>query len=192
MKKRILCVNALLALTLTGCAAPLLLAGGGIAAGTLSLREKGISGTMGDSSINTVIAAKLHQTSPEAFTQIDVDVYMGEVLLTGSVKDPSWSLEAEKLSWKSSGVRAVYNHIQTTEDSSFLDYTKDTWITTKIKSKMLAEKKINSLNYMIKTVGGTAYVMGTAESEEEMNAVHSILKDTSGLKEVMTYVTTKK
>lgn len=185
-KKSILTVS-LTAIILSGCAAPFIIAGGG-AIGTMALKDKGISGTISDNSINGSIAARLHQKSSETFTQVDIDVHMGEVLLTGFVKDPTMGTEVEKIAWKADGVKTVYNHIQTSEAASLLDFTGDTWITTKLKTKFLAEEGVNSLNYFMKTIAGTVYIMGTAESKEEMESVKLLLSTTNGVKQVVIYI----
>ncbi|MDP2194124.1 MAG: BON domain-containing protein, partial [Alphaproteobacteria bacterium] len=109
MNKKSILALSLSMLVLSNCVAPLIV-GGGAAVGTMAIKDKGISGTMNDSSINAAIDAKLYQKSSEVFTQVDVDVYMSEVLLTGFVKQPEQSMDAEKIAWKAGGVRAVYNH----------------------------------------------------------------------------------
>ena len=190
MNKKSILTQVFSALILSGCAAPFIIAGGG-AIGTMALKDKGISGTINDNSINGLIAARLHQKSSETFTQVDIDVHMGEVLLTGFVKDPSIGTDVEKIAWKADGVKIVYNHIQTSEAASLLDFTSDSWITTKLKTKFLAEKGVNSLNYFMKTVAGTVYIMGTAESQEEMESVKLLLSTTNGVKQVVIYVNVK-
>nr|MBP9753246.1 BON domain-containing protein [Pseudomonadota bacterium] len=127
MNKKVVVVLSL-CIVLSGCAVPIAIAGG--SAATLPFKDKGVSGTIGDSQINTVIGAKIHNKNSKAFAQIDVDVQFGEVLLTGIVDDAAFSGEAEQIAWKVDGVKSVYNHIQNTKEASLLDYTQDTWITT--------------------------------------------------------------
>jgi len=50
---------------------------------------------------------------------------------------------------------------------------------------------VNSLNYFMKTVAGTVYIMGTAESQEEMESVKLLLSTTNGVKQVVIYVNVK-
>ncbi len=190
MNKKSILTITLSSIALSGCAAPFIIAGGG-AVGAMALKDKGISGTINDNAINAAIAAHLHQKSSELFTQVDVDVYMGEVLLTGFVKDPAISTDVEKIAWKTGGVRTVYNHIQTSEAASLLDFTNDAWITTKLKTKFLTEEGVNSLNYFMKTIAGTVYIMGTAESKAEMESVKVLLSTTNGVKQVMSYINVK-
>lgn len=187
--KSILTLSASM-LVLSNCAAPLII-GGGAAVGTMAIKDKGISGTMNDSSINATIDAQLLRQSVDIFTKVDVDVYMGEVLLTGFVNQPEQSLDAEKAAWKADGVRAVYNHINIGENTFFPNYMSDSWITTRIKGKLLAEKSVQSFNFFIKTVNGVVFVMGTAEAEKEINLVKSLISSTNGVQEIMNYAIIK-
>ena len=132
----------------------------------------------------------MHEWDSKAFTQVDADVHAGEVLLTGLVDNPEFATKAEKIVWKVDGVRAVYNHIQT-DSNSFLNYTKDTWITTKIKSKFLADQDIHNLNYTVKTLAGVVYIIGTADNQKEMEVVHNVARSTNGVSKVISYVTIK-
>jgi len=175
---------------LSGCAAiPVAIVAGGGA--TIASRDKGVSGTISDSSITTSIGRKLYEFHSKAFTQIDTDVQMGEVLLTGIVDDPSYAKKAEEIAWKVDGVQKVYNHIESSGSASFLDYSKDTWITTKVKTNFLNDTNINSLNYFVKTIGGTVYLMGSAKDERELRIVHAVATKTTGVKKIISYIKVK-
>lgn len=187
MKKSSLFIMSITSLFLSSCAAPVIIVGGG-ALLTVPFKKKGVSGTISDTSITTSINAKIYDWNSKAFTQVDVDVYNGEVLLTGLVDETSFATKVEELTWKVEGVRAVYNHILT-EKNTLTDYTSDTWITTKIKTKLLTDSNIHNLNYSIKTVAGTTYVIGTAENQKELDTLHDIIRNTSGVKKVVSYAT---
>jgi osmotically-inducible protein OsmY len=175
-------------LLLSGCLAPLVV-GGGAAVGTLAVREKGVTGTASDSQISVVVKAKLYGFHPDLHARVNVNVEGGEVLLTGTVQNPEWPVEAERLAWQASGVKTVLNNIQVT-DSDELGvgiYAKDSWITTQLKSKLLFGDDIRSLNYSIKTVGGAVYVMGIAQDQAELDRVLEIASKTSYVTRVVNY-----
>lgn len=172
----------------TGCLAPLVI-GGGAAVGTLAVREKGVTGTISDSQISIVIKAKLYSFDPDLHARITVNVEGGEVLLTGSVNKQEWPIEAERIAWEASGVKKVLNNIEVVDndDIGVGIYAKDSWITTQLKSKLLFGDDIRSLNYSVKTVGGVAYIMGIAQSKEELDKVLEIASKTSGVTKVVNY-----
>jgi osmotically-inducible protein OsmY len=172
----------------TGCLAPLVI-GGGAAVGTLAVREKGVTGTMSDSQISMVIKAKLYSYNTDLHARVTVNVEGGEVLLTGSVQNQEWPIEAERIAWEASGVKKVLNNIEVVDndDIGVGIYAKDSWITTQLKSKLLFGDDIRSINYSIKTVGGVAYIMGIAQSKEELDKVLEIASKTSGVTKVVNY-----
>ena len=172
----------------TGCLAPLVV-GGGAAIGTLAVREKGVTGTMSDSQISMVIKAKLYSFDTDMHARVTVNVEGGEVLLTGSVNKQEWPIEAERIAWEASGVKKVLNNIEVVDndDIGVGIYAQDSWITTQLKSKLLFGDDIRSLNYSIKTVGGVAYILGIAQSKEELDKVLEIASKTSGVTKVVNY-----
>ncbi|MES2252431.1 MAG: BON domain-containing protein [Pseudomonadota bacterium] len=173
----------------SGCLAPLVV-GGGAAIGTLAIREKGVTGSMSDSQISVVIKAKLYSFNPDLHARVTVTVEGGEVLLTGSIQNQEWSVEAERLAWEASGVKKVLNNIEITDNDELGIgiYAKDSWITTQLKSKLLFGDDIRSLNYGIKTVGGVVYVMGIAQDQTELDRVLDTVSKTLYVTRVVNYV----
>lgn len=175
---------------LSGCAAPLLIIGSTATVGTLATREKGVTGTMGDTQISAVISSKLLKKNSTMFTQVDVNVQGGEVLLTGFVKESEWQVEAERLAWTVSGVTAVNNHIEVSENK-ISTYASDCMITTKARNALLFEREVKSLNYSIKTANGVIYVLGIAQNQEEHHLVTKLLSKISSVQKIVTYVRIK-
>ncbi len=175
--------------TLCACAPAII--GGGALVGTLATREKGITGTASDSQISTALKAKIYSYNSELFAKIGINVQNGEVLLTGSVPNPEWQVEAERIAWEISGVRQVISHIEISEGGGFGSIANDSLITTQVKTNLLFDGDIRSLNYSIKTVGGVVYIMGNAQSQEELEKVSAYASKVKGVKKVMNYARLK-
>jgi osmotically-inducible protein OsmY len=180
-------VGLFLTVILSGCAAPLII-GGGATVGLMASREKGVSGTMSDSQISVVVKSNLYSFNPDLHAKVGVNVQSGEVLLTGSVPDAQWQVEAERLAWGAKGVKSVLNNIEISEGGTLGSVASDSWITTQVKSQLLFGENIRSLNYSIKTVGAIVYLMGTAQTQEELDRVLKIISSVSSVKKVMNYV----
>jgi osmotically-inducible protein OsmY len=176
-------------LPLSSCA-PVII-GSGAVVGALATREKGVSGTMSDSQISIAIKAKYYQFNPDLYARVGVNVQSGEVLLTGSVPDSQWQVEAEKMAWEVNGVKQVDNHIETSDSSGLASIAVDSWITTQVKTNLLFDESIRSLNYSIKTVDGNIYIMGFAQSQEELEKVTKYASGVKGVKKVVSYVRLK-
>jgi osmotically-inducible protein OsmY len=97
-------------------------------------------------------------------------------------------LDAVRLVWKAKGVKEVIDEIRVTpKEGDIGDYTRDAWITTKLKSQMLFDKNIASRNYNIKTVGAVVYIMGIAQNQQELNRVTDYARNMSSVVKVISY-----
>lgn len=177
-------------LMLSGCVAPIIM-GGAAAAGMMATREKGIGGTVSDSNICTKVKMNLYNFSSVLHAQVSVSVQNQEVLLTGVVQDASWPQEAERLAKSVEGVKNVINNIETEGEEGFGSMTTDSWITTRIRSSLLFEKDLYSLNYAIETVNGVVYLTGIGQDEAEINRVAEVARNVGGVKKVVNHVKVK-
>ncbi len=179
----------LVAPLLSSCA-PIII-GGGAMVGALATREKGVSGTVSDSQISVLIKAKYYSFNSDLHSKVGVNVQSGEVLLTGSVPDPQWQVEAERMAWEVNGVKQVDNHIEVSEGGGLGSIAQDALITTQVKSHLLFDGDIRSLNYSIKTVAGNVYIMGLAQSQEELEKVTKYASGAKGVNKVISYAKLK-
>ena len=68
------------------------------------------------------------------------------------------------------------------------DLANDSSITSRIKSAMLFDGNIQSLNYDITTVKGVVYICGTAQSKYERDLVINCARNTSSVERVVSYI----
>ena len=177
-------------LCLNGCIAPFIM--GGAAAGAMvATREKGIGGTMSDSNLCTKVKMNLYNFNADLHAKVSVSVQNQEVLLTGVVQDASWSQEAERLAKSVDGVKSVINNIETEGEEGLGSMSSDSWITTRVRSSLLFEKDLYSLNYTVETVNGTVYLTGVGQDETEINRVVEIARNVGGVKKVVNHVKIK-
>ena len=64
----------------------------------------------------------------------------------------------------------------------------DLWIETKISAQLLSEKTIKSVNYRWRSVLGSIYIIGEAETSGELNHVLEIIRQTKGVKSVKSHI----
>ena len=165
--------------------------GGSAAVGVAAAKEKGVSGAWADTKISSAIKLGLYQKDPELHRVVDVNVQNGEVMLTGAVPNEQMHLDAVKIAWEPQGVKRVIDNIGRSEGASLGTYTKDTWITTQLKSTLMFDGEIQSRNYSIKTVSGQVYIMGIAQDQAELDRVVNHASNTVGVSKVVSYVKMK-
>jgi hyperosmotically inducible protein len=63
-------------------------------------------------------------------------------------------------------------------------YVDDAWITSKVKSEMVANKTVQARDISVNTTGGIVTLSGTADSWEESNKAAEIARSVKGVKSV--------
>lgn len=191
MTSRLFLAGALVALAgaLSGCVGVAVT--GGATAATAAAQERGFRGAVDD----TVIRARINdlwlQHSAEMFQNVSLQVTEGRVLLTGKVKEPQMRLDAVRLAWQAEGVAEVINEIQVTSEGGVGSYTRDTVISSELKSRMLFDKQIASINYSVETVGQIVYLMGIAQNQSELDRVINHARNISYVRRVVSHVKLK-
>ena len=179
----------LLFIHLSSCAQ--VVTGTAVKVATVSQEERSIGEFVDDAIIKTVIKNTYFDQSENLFFNIDVEVSLGRVLLTGTVENIDLKIEATRIAWGVKGVKTVINEIQISNSDSILNFADDLVISTKILGKLMLEEEINSLNYNIETVNKLVYIIGIARTENERELVISIARDVYGVEEVIDYINIK-
>ncbi len=108
----------------------------------------------------------------------------GIVLLAGQSPYSQYSNEARALVNKIQGVRRIYNEVRIRKPVPFSVQSNDTWITSKIKSRMLAEKHFDSTRFTVVTEDGEVFLLGLVTRAEGDKAV-GITRNISGVRKVI-------
>jgi osmotically-inducible protein OsmY len=108
----------------------------------------------------------------------------GMVLLVGQTPYSQYSNEAKAIVNKIQGVRRVYNELRIRKPVSLSVQSNDTWITSKIKTRMLAEKHFDSTRFSVVTEDGEVFLMGLVTRAEGDKAV-GIARNISGVRKVI-------
>jgi len=160
-------VLCLAAAGLSGCA---LAVGAGAGVGVVAAEERGLRGRASDLQIEAQIVDAHIKDGLRMLTAIGVEVYEGRVLLTGATENQALADRAVQIAWSVPGVQAVMNEIQITT-SGAADFAHDSWISAQLTSKLALDKDILSINYSIETVNRVVYLIGIAQSREELDKV---------------------
>ncbi len=165
--------------------------GGGAAVATAAAQERGFRGAIDD----TVIRARINDLwlahSEEMFRVVGLSVVEGRILLTGKVPNAQMRIDAVRLTWKARGVREVINEIKVTGEGGPASYARDAWISAQLKSKILFDKQILSINYSIETVDRVIYLMGIAQNQTELTRAINHARTMAYVKKVVSYVVLK-
>src|SRR5882672_1500972 len=153
-----------LPLALGGCAGALVVGGLAAAAGGgyAVAQERGVDGATNDMAIKTSIEAQLIRRDPQLQAGITTTVFGGRVLLTGRTASPELKAAADQIASSTQYVRALHDEIEVAPPEGAWDDAKDAWITTRVRSEMVIDPDIRSVNYTIDTANGAVYLIGSA------------------------------
>jgi osmotically-inducible protein OsmY len=180
---------ASLPITLGGC--PLAIVGGLAAAGGAGYaanQERGVTGTANDLAIKTSIQNAWLQVNPLMQRDFIVTVYEGRTLLTGTAPNPELKAQAKQIASQIPGVRAVYDEIEVAPGEGAWQSVRDTWISAQIRSNLVFNSQVRSVNYTIDTVNGSVYLIGSARAQTELDRVTDAARNVPYVKRVVSYV----
>jgi osmotically-inducible protein OsmY len=177
-------------ISVSGCV-PLVI-GGATEGAILVAQERSVGSAVDDAGIHLQIKNLFaKQDYKDLLANVEMKVVEGRVLLTGNVDKPDSQIEAVRLAWQVAGVKEVINEIQINDKSGFWNYTKDVWISTQVRTRLLFGKDIRNINYSVITVNQVVYLMGIAQSQDELNRATNVASSTSYVQRVVSYVRLK-
>ncbi len=177
------------ALGLSGCAG--VVAGAGAQGLVAAAQERKLLDAVDDKTIQLRINARFLNYDPDLFRRVETEIVEGRVLLTGNVPRPDDRVQAARLTWRVAGVREVLNEIAVNDRGGIIDYFKDSWITTRLRAKMVTDAEIVEINYSVETVNGVVYLIGIAQDEAELKRVTGHARTLSGVRRVISHVRMK-
>jgi osmotically-inducible protein OsmY len=143
-------------------------------------------GTMiDDSSIETSIRVNLVANNGLKNSHINVVSFNGVVLLVGQVPSQELKNEATRIAREArTQVKVVHNELEIAGETTFLSRSNDAWITTKLKTVMLADPTVSGLRTKVVTENGVVYLMGLV-TQEEANITVNLVSNSSGVTKVV-------
>lgn len=117
-------------------------------------------------------------------SHINVTSYNGYVLIVGQVPDAAAKQLASEVIRKIRGVRRIYNELEIAGNSSAMTRSSDTWLTTKVKSSLLASSEIEGNRVKVITENGVVYLMGLV-SQPEAARITDAARSSQGVQKVV-------
>jgi len=148
---------------LDGCAAAVV---GGVAAGAttgaaVATDPRSGGGVVDDQKLRGSVKDALDAMIPG--NSIEVTSYSQKVLLTGQVISEDNKVKAEKVAGEVPGVKKVYDYITVGASQSTGQSSKDAYLTSAVKSKLLVTKGVSSNDVKVVTTDSVVYLMGMVD-----------------------------
>ena len=151
----------------------------------VAYNHSSIQKSVSDQYISTQINRKLYADNRQFLdSNIDVATFNQEVLLTGQVATRAQRSLLENIAKATPDVTHVYNLTEVSPPTPALKRASDAWITTKVKSQLIAMNEIDPNKIKVITENGTVYLMGMVMQDQADIAI-DIARNTDGVERVV-------
>ena len=118
--------------------------------------------------------------------RVNVVSYSGRILLIGQVPQESLKEIATSLAEGVDGVSSdnVYNQLRIGSPITAGQISKDAWITTQIKTKLVGSAQVKMTDVKVITENGEVFLMGNL-TQAQANAAADVAANTSGVQKVV-------
>ena len=155
---------------------------------TVALDPRTIGTQIDDSLMQKNLRAKLILMDKAYLLKVKTKVLDGRIFITGKVDTVEEKLKITKLGWEIKGARSVKNDLKIKEKFNFSQTAKDILITSQLRTALITNKKIKSVNYNIDTYKKIIYIYGIAREEEERAEVINEAKQVLDVEDVITSI----
>ncbi len=177
------------ALALPACAP--VIAGAAATSGLVLAQERSVGNAIDDFTIQNTISTRLYDVHPTEFRQIDMDVVEGRVLVTGRVPSQDRRIDFTRVAWQTDGVTEVINELEVSDQNVGFIRPRDTWISTRLRARLIGDPDIRQINYHIETLRGTVYLFGIAQSRDELARATEHAETLNGVDRVVSHMRIK-
>ncbi len=139
-----------------------------------------------DEAIETKVLVNIKSQEPALkAANIDVVSFNGVVLLVGQVESEALKNRATEIASQASiKIKRIHNEMEVAGKTNLISRTNDTWLATKVRTRMLTNREVPSDQVKIVAENGTVYLMGLISQLEGDNAAN-VARNVSGVSRVV-------
>lgn len=169
---------------LSGCAEAII---GGLATGGVIANDKRTLGATVEDQQIEMAARKLARKNPNITQGLHLSFtsYNRVLLITGQVIDPSRKARLDDLLRAIPNLRRIHNELTVAAPSSWPNRVSDSYITAKVKSRLVLEKGINPNRFKVVSENGRVFMLGLCSRKAGDHAA-LVARRTAGVQSVVT------
>ena len=176
-----LLILALAVSNLSGCVP--VVAGGAAAGGLVAADRRTTGAYIEDQGIEIKTEKNIDEQLGDKI-HVNVTSYNRNVLLTGEAIDEAAKEKAESIAKATENIRSVTNELAVAGASSMTSRSNDSYLTSKVKTRMISENRFPSNYVKVVTENSVVYLMGMVTHKEADDAV-DITRGTDGVQKVV-------
>jgi len=184
---RAMVVTALVVVGCSGCPQMAIMQGAtavaGAAADDRTLEQQGA-----DVELKAGIEQALLSGDPSLAAKVNVDAYLGRIMLTGVVADWSARRTAVDIARQAAPDHEVFDDIEVATGSGIADDAANYATNKELGLNLLADEGLASQSFQHRVVNGAAFIMGQAKQESQIELARQVALQTPGVTRVVTHI----
>lgn len=154
--------------------------------GAILFDDRSLSDDWNDTSLNMSIRNALQKKDIKYAVDVEITVFEGVVLLNGAIPSVALIDEIIETTWQVPNVKKVYNYIRVAEPLGIDQVNTEAALSAKIRYELAFTKGVSGANYKITLENGVVYLMGITASDEELEKVIAVIKNTGNVEKIIT------
>ncbi len=150
--------------------------------------SRSFGANLDDASADTSIKRLLLFDRSHDYSDIDLTVFEGRVMLTGTMRSPDGQARLVENAFKAPNVVQVIDETIISNKTRIPDGLRDTRIDQALRAKLVTDRGVTNRNFKIAVSNSTIYLLGVARDETELSRVFNHAKATSGVRRVVSHI----
>lgn len=165
-----------------GCAGGLIVIAGTAVA--VSSDERSITEQVEDSALSIAALDKINELNiSNKEIRINLVSNSGYLLVVGQVNNQQTKDKIEQKLATLKQAKGVYNQLRISRPIGFAQQSKDSWLTTKVKTQLTRHDEVNPFKIKVLSENGEVFLIGTV-SEKMADEATNIARKVDGVKQV--------
>lgn len=173
---------SLFILSTTGCAG--LFVAGAATTASIVIDPRTTQEIWNDNNIEFEVAGIGNKAPFRGNARVTASSYDGTVVLVGQTNTEALKRDLESQTRKIKGVKNVHNQLRVKQPLSMGEISHDSWITTKVKSALLANSDLSGVKIKVITEDREVFLLGYV-SQLHADIATDVARNISGVKQVV-------
>jgi osmotically-inducible protein OsmY len=186
MNRKVLAA-ALAAVWCTGCPQMAIVTGATAVAGAAA-DDRTLEQQAADLETKAGIEKALIEGNATLASQVNVDVYLGHVMLTGVVPDWGARRAALDVAREAAPYHPIFDDIEVATGGGIADSATNFATNKELGVRLLSAEGLASQSFQHRVVNGTAFILGQARTEGQIELARQVALQTPGVANVVAHI----
>lgn len=153
--------------------------------------SRNLDESVADIGADAQLKAVLFADRSHDYGDVDITIFEGRLLLTGTMKSEEGRQKLIANAWKAEGVDQVIDEILVGDGTSLGQGFEDARIDAALRARLIADDEVKSADFKASVSKGVVYLLGVSRSEAQLNEALEIARSIGGVEKVVSHVLVK-